>query len=171
MGKSQHESFSRALNSYIYTHYDTINLNPLIHPNINIYLHLNTFMQSHIHLHRLKVLLPPKFLHLNTLLFHVLSPCLLRVRLDLALDSRVERAQDTRCQESGVDAVVDSDGCNGDACLRVSYGIGVCGKGNKNVPLGIWTMLYRLSTPSRELPFTGTPITGRAVWAAAIPGR
>ena len=46
-----------------------------------------------------------------------------------------------------------------------SVGIG------KGGPLGIWTMLYKLSTPSRELPLTGTPITGRAVWAAAMPGR
>ena len=46
-----------------------------------------------------------------------------------------------------------------------SVGIG------EDTPLGIWTMLYKLSTPSRELPLTGTPITGRVVWAAAIPGR
>ena len=32
-------------------------------------------------------------------------------------------------------------------------------------------MLYRLSTPSNELPFTGTPMTGREVCAAAMPGK
>lgn len=41
------------------------------------------------------------------------------------MDSRVKRAQDARCQESGVDAVVDSDGCDGDACLHVSFEIRV----------------------------------------------
>lgn len=67
-------------------------------------------------LHLLKVLLPPQLLHLGTLQVHVLAAGVLSVGLDLALDGGVEGAEDARGQESGVDAVVDADGCNGDAC-------------------------------------------------------
>jgi hypothetical protein len=63
----------------------------------------------------LKVLLPAELAHLSTLLFHVLSTGFLGVGLDLALDSRVKGSQDAGSQESSVDAVVDSDGCNGNA--------------------------------------------------------
>lgn len=38
-------------------------------------------------------------------------------------------------------------------------------------PLGICTMLKRLSIPSNVLPLTGTPITGSGVLAAIMPGR
>lgn len=69
------------------------------------------------YLHRSKILLPPKLLHLHLLLIHILCASILRIRFDLPLDSRVERAQDTGCKEGGVDAVVDSDGCDGDAYL------------------------------------------------------
>ena len=39
------------------------------------------------------------------------------------------------------------------------------------MPRGIWTIEYKLSTPDRELLFTGTPITGKGVSAATIPGK
>ena len=38
-------------------------------------------------------------------------------------------------------------------------------------PAGIWTMESRLSIPFRLLLSTGTPITGRGVIEAVIPGR
>ncbi|ANB13352.1 transcriptional regulator [Sugiyamaella lignohabitans] len=38
-------------------------------------------------------------------------------------------------------------------------------------PRGIWTIECSESTPSRTLPFTGTPITGSEVIAATIPGK
>mmetsp|Transcript_21832 Transcript_21832/g.49722 ORF Transcript_21832/g.49722 Transcript_21832/m.49722 type:complete len:225 (+) Transcript_21832:141-815(+) len=38
-------------------------------------------------------------------------------------------------------------------------------------PPGIWTMLYKESTPERADVFTGTPITGKTVMAATIPGK
>lgn len=101
---------------------------------------------------------------------------LLGIRLHLTLDSRVECAKDTSCQEGSVDAVVDSYRRDGNTCT--DDGLVGCPQNGKydkrkedNIPLGIWTMLYRLSTPSSELPLTGTPMTGRTVCAAAIPGR
>ena len=39
------------------------------------------------------------------------------------------------------------------------------------MPLGIWTVAYRASTPLRAPPLRGTPTTGRVVWAATAPAR
>lgn len=66
-------------------------------------------------LHLIKVLLPSQLAQLGTLQLHVLSTGSLSVRLDLALDSRVERAKHTRSEEGSVYAVVDADGGDGDA--------------------------------------------------------
>lgn len=66
-------------------------------------------------LHLIKVLLPSQLTQLGTLQLHVLSTGSLGVRLDLALDGRVERAKHTRSEEGSVDAVVDADSGNGDA--------------------------------------------------------
>lgn len=120
-------------------------------------------------LHLIKVLLPSQLAQLGTLQLHVLGTGSLSVRLDLALDGWVERAKHTRSEEGSVDAVVDTDSGNGDAYYEmldidlVKMQIGVKDEEGNNVPRGICTMLYRLSTPSSELPLTGTPITGRAV--------
>lgn len=120
-------------------------------------------------LHLIKVLLPSQLAQLGTLQLHVLGTGSLSVRLDLALDGRVERAKHTRSEEGSVDAVVDTDSGNGDAYYEmldidlVKMQMGVKDEKGNNVPRGICTMLYRLSTPSSELPLTGTPITGRAV--------
>ncbi len=38
-------------------------------------------------------------------------------------------------------------------------------------PLGIWTMESRLSSPSSCESATGTPMTGRVVTEASMPGR
>lgn len=65
-------------------------------------------------LHLRKVLLPAQLLQLSTLLLHVLGASLLGVSLNLALDGGVESTDDTGSEESGVDAVVDADGCDGD---------------------------------------------------------
>jgi len=66
-------------------------------------------------LHLIKVLLPPQLAHLGTLQLHVLGTGSFSVRFDLALDRGVERAQHAGSEESSVDAVVDADGCDGDA--------------------------------------------------------
>ena len=39
------------------------------------------------------------------------------------------------------------------------------------IPLGICTMEYRESTPDNVEVLTGTPITGKGVRAATIPGK
>ena len=124
-----------------------------------------------VRLHLLKVLLPAQLAQLNSLLLHVLCAGLFGVGLHLALDGWLEGSDDAGSEESGVDAVVDSDGSNGDACNKQLDIVQSRTHQEINLPRGICTMLYKLSTPSSELPFTGTPITGRAVWAAAIPGR
>src|SRR6201996_21751 len=36
---------------------------------------------------------------------------------------------------------------------------------------GTWAVASRASEPSTPSPTSGTPITGRSVWAAAMPGR
>lgn len=66
-------------------------------------------------LHLIKVLLPPQLAQLGTLQLHVLGTGSLSVRLDLALDCRVERTKHTRGEEGSVDAVVDADSGDGDA--------------------------------------------------------
>lgn len=66
-------------------------------------------------LHLIKVLLPSQLAQLGTLQLHVLGTGSLGVRLDLALDGRVERAKHTRSEEGSVDAVINADSGNGDA--------------------------------------------------------
>lgn len=65
-------------------------------------------------LHLLKVLLPAKLAHLGTLLLHVLSTGVFGVGLDFALDGRIEGPQEAGSQESRIDAVVNTDSCDGD---------------------------------------------------------
>ena len=54
------------------------------------------------------------------------------------------------------------------SAFRVLYHTSLTG-----TPLGIWQMDSSASTPSRLHPagFTGTPMTGRGVMAAVMPGR
>lgn len=66
-------------------------------------------------LHLLKVLLPAKLAHLGAFLLHVFSTSFLGVGLNLTLNGRVEGSKNAGSQESSVDAVVDSNGCDGDA--------------------------------------------------------
>ena len=39
------------------------------------------------------------------------------------------------------------------------------------IPAGIWTIERSESMPSRAFDWTGTPMTGKTVMAAAMPGR
>ena len=64
--------------------------------------------------HLVKVLFPTELAHLSTLEVEVLSLGLRSICLHLALDGWVKGAQDSGGQESGIDAVVDSDGGDGD---------------------------------------------------------
>lgn len=58
----------------------------------------------------LKVLFPTEFAHLSALEVEILGLSLLSIRLHLALNGWIKGAQDSGGQESGVNAVVDSDG-------------------------------------------------------------
>lgn len=67
-------------------------------------------------LHLLKVLLPPQLAQLGPLFLHILGTCVLSIGLNLALDGWVEGAQYPSSQEGRVDAVVDANCRDGDAC-------------------------------------------------------
>lgn len=74
-----------------------------------------------IPLHLIKVLLPPQFAHLGTLQLHVLGTRSLGVCLNLALNRGVERAQHAGSKEGSVDAVVDTDCCDGDTYFELEF--------------------------------------------------
>lgn len=67
-------------------------------------------------LHLLKVLLPAQLPQLRPLLLHVLGAGFFSVGFHLALDGGVEGTDDAGSEECGVDAVVDADSSDGDAC-------------------------------------------------------
>lgn len=84
--------------------------------NQNIFLPLALIHKSISSiLHLLKVLLPAKLAHLRALLLHVFSTSFLCVGVNLALNGGVEGSKNAGSQESSVDAVVDSNGCDGDS--------------------------------------------------------
>ena len=53
----------------------------------------------------------------------------------------------------------------------VAYQLGASLVGDAPVTRGICTVAYRASMPPMAPPESGTPITGRSVWAATAPGK
>lgn len=58
-------------------------------------------------LHLLKVLFPSKLPHLDTLLVHILGLSVLSIRLDLTLDSWIERSQHAGSQKGSIDTIIN----------------------------------------------------------------